>query len=506
MVGALISMLVDSKLLPNMFLPPALQDLLLREAVFDVSRRRLEDALASAEEELAVLQAERPRLGFVRQEAKRAYQARFDEAAQGMDLLRSALQKLGESSPQLVTCVGRSVENYLREMDPEYVTGLAAARFVDDWEALLARYSGAVERYLGSLNRLPAQLESFPQGAACGSHPEGRNIVEAMMHAAAVLQEEIAFLNKIADAQGLRRSKPPTLQRQPERNWRRLAFGILDLPPLDALKVVRGLSMEAEEQLPRIFAAIKAECRLANFSGNYGVSSYCRKMWQGFRGTALEKIQPDRFEQIVSETEIMLETGRLHEWKPERVEIHASPEVLAAELAPLLAATPGPKAAPAAVSPAAASASGTNALGAKRTANGRLAYRPSGTSAAVAGVSALPVVAAVPDAALAGLSGKDLAAMAELQAERERLEQLLRETRASLSEREAFLSQSEAKLMETTQAQIEREVELEQREEELRELERRYRELQQGGLGLDASPAGEREPVPEKVTLDEFKD
>lgn len=506
MVSALISMLVDSKLLPNMFLPPALQDLLLREAVFDVSRRRLEEALASAEEELAALQAERPRLGFVRQEAKRAYQARVEEAEQGMGLLRAALQKLGESAPQLVTCVGRSVENYLREMDPEYVTGLAAARFVDDWEALLARYSGAVERYLGSLNRLPAQLESFPQGDACGSHPEGRNVVEAMMHAAAVLQEEIAFLNKIADAQGLRRGKPPTLQRQPERNWRRLAFGILDLPPLDALKVVRSLSTEAEELLPRIFAAIKAECRLANFSGNYGVSSYCRKMWQGFRGTALEKIQPDRFEQIVSETEIMLETGRLHEWKPERVEIHASPEVVAAELAPLLAATPGPKAAPAAVSPAAASTSVTSALGAKRTANGRLSYRPSGTPAAVAGVSALPVVAAAPAAASAGLSGKDLAAMAELQAERERLEQLLRETRASLSEREAFLSQSEAKLMETTQAQIEREVELEQREEELRELERRYREFQQGGLGLDPGPASEQEPVPAKVTLDEFKD
>lgn len=500
-MGALISMLVDSKLLPNMFLPPALQDLLLREAVFDVSRRRLEEALAVAEQELAATQAERPRLGFVRQEAKRAYQARVHEAEQGVGLLRSALEKLDESSPQLVACVGRSVENYLREMDPEYVTGLAAARFVDDWDALLGRYSGAVERYLGSLNRLPAQLESFPQGESCGSHPEGRKIVEATMHAAAVLQEEIAFLNKIADAQSLRRGKTPTLPRQPERNWRRLAFGILDLKPLEALKIVRGLSAEAEEQLPRIFATIKAECRLANFSGNYGGSSYCRKIWQGFRSTALEKIQPDRFEQIVSETEIMLETGRLHEWKPERVEIQASPEIMAAELAPLLAATPGPTAAPVVVSPAAASAAGTSALGAKRTSNGRLAYRPSGTAVApVAGGPAAPVAAA------AGLSSKDVAAMIELQAERERLEQLLRETRASLSEREAFLSQSEAKLMETTQAQIEREVELEQREEELRELERRYREFQQGGLGLDASPAVEREPAPAKVPLDEFRD
>jgi hypothetical protein len=189
------------------------------------------------------------------------------------------------------------------------------------------------------------------------------------------MQDEIAFLNRIADAQSLRRGKPPTLQRQPERNWRRLAFGILDLPPFEALKIVRGLSTEAEELLPRIFSAIKAECRLANFSGNYGVSSYREKIWQGFRAAAAEKIQPDRFEQIVSETEIMLETGRLHEWKPDRVEIQASPEAIAGELAPLLAATPAPKQSAAASTAATASAAAAaTAASAKRSANGRIVF------------------------------------------------------------------------------------------------------------------------------------
>jgi hypothetical protein len=375
---------------------------------------------------------------------------------------------------------------------------------VDDWDAMLARYSSAVERYLGSLNRLPALLEAFPQGESCGSHPEGRRVVEETMQAAALMQEEIAFLNRIADAQSLRRGKPPTLQRQAERNWRRLAFGILDLPPLEALKIVRALSSEAEEQLPRVFSAIKAECRLANFSGNYGVSSYREKMWQGFRTAAAEKIQPDRFEQIVSETEIMLETGRLHEWKADRVEIQASPEVVAAELAPLLAPRPASK--PAAAATASAAAATAAAAAAKRSANGRIVYRPSSGASASAATAAIAAAAVNLDPAAAGLSVKDLAAMAELQAERERLELLLRETRASLSEREEFLSQSEAKLMETTQAQIEREVELEQREEELRELERRYREFQIGGLGAGAASMGEAEASPAKVPMDEFKD
>jgi hypothetical protein len=294
------------------------------------------------------------------------------------------------------------------------------------------------------------------------------------------------------------------LQRQAERNWRRLAFGILDLPPLEALKIVRALSSEAEEQLPRVFSAIKAECRLANFSGNYGVSSYREKMWQGFRTAAAEKIQPDRFEQIVSETEIMLETGRLHEWKADRVEIQASPEVVAAELAPLLAPRPASK--PAAAATASAAAATAAAAAAKRSANGRIVYRPSSGASASAATAAIAAAAVNLDPAAAGLSVKDLAAMAELQAERERLELLLRETRASLSEREEFLSQSEAKLMETTQAQIEREVELEQREEELRELERRYREFQIGGLGAGDASIGEAEASPAKVPMDEFKD
>jgi hypothetical protein len=332
--------------------------------------------------------------------------------------------------------------------------------------------------------------------------------VEETMQAAALMQEEIAFLNRIADAQSLRRGKPPTLQRQAERNWRRLAFGILDLPPLEALKIVRALSSEAEEQLPRVFSAIKAECRLANFSGNYGVSSYREKMWQGFRTAAAEKIQPDRFEQIVSETEIMLETGRLHEWKADRVEIQASPEVVAAELAPLLAPRPASKpAAAATASAAAATATATaTATAAQRSANGRIVYRPSSGASVSAAAAATAAAAVNLDPAAAGLSVKDLAAMAELQAERERLELLLRETRASLSEREEFLSQSEAKLMETTQAQIEREVELEQREEELRELERRYREFQIGGLGAGDASIGEAEASPAKVPMDEFKD
>jgi hypothetical protein len=155
---------------------------------------------------------------------------------------------------------------------------------------------------------LPAQLESFPQGETCGSHSEGRKAVEETMHAAAVMQEEIA-LNWIADAQSLRRGKPATCKRQPERNWRRLAFGILDLPPLEALKIVRALSTEAEEQLPRLFTAIKAECRLAGLLRQLRREQLLPEDVAGVSQRGAGEDRTGRFEQIVSEREIMLETA-----------------------------------------------------------------------------------------------------------------------------------------------------------------------------------------------------
>jgi chromosome segregation ATPase len=91
--------------------------------------------------------------------------------------------------------------------------------------------------------------------------------------------------------------------------------------------------------------------------------------------------------------------------------------------------------------------------------------------------------------------------IADLMAERKRLEQILLETRASLTEREQFLSESEARLMKVSQTQLEREVDLEQREEQLRDLEKRLREMQTR-LATERAPT----PAPEKKPWDEFRE
>jgi len=558
-------MSVEPKLFPKVFLPPPLQDLLVREAVFGLSRKRIADALTAAQEDLAEIMAAKPRLSFVRQDAKKDHRIKVLEAEESVSLLESAVKKLDASIPALHACVGRSVENYLREMDPEYVTGLSAGRFADDWQRFLERYESSVDRYLSVLSKLPSQLEQIMPNEACGAHFDGRQLIEETVRRATEVQDEITFLNKIADSQRLRgRGQSPTLHRQPERSWRKLAQSMFALRPLDAVKVVKTLKIEAGDVLERGFAAIKEECRIATYSGGYGVTSYHHRVWIGLREAALLKIPPDQFEQIVSETEIMLETGRLEEWVPERVEsvdpltapapvapttqvpaqvavappLPAAPEPVPEPSAPMVLPAPivDPYAAEPALPPPLKRGFGVPGI--------RMPFRPSApapvpeavrepepveeskplvlkragrsssvpsplavelpvrpgpavvSAAAAAAASALPVSPTSPP-----LSAKETAALADVKAERERLEMLLNETKASLNEREEFLSQSEARLMQTSQAQLEREVELEQREEQLRELEKRFRELQAGGLGVEPAP-----PPAEKKPRDEFNE
>jgi hypothetical protein len=582
---------VEPKLFPKVFLPPPLQDLLMREAVFSLSRKQIADALLSAQQDLATIVAAKPRLSFVRQDAKKDHQQKVLEAEENVTLLESALRKLDGSIPALNLCVDRSLENYLREMDPEYVTGLSAARFSEDWQRFLVRFEQAADRYMSVLGKLPTQLEQLVPGDACGTHFDGRQLIEETVARATSIQDEIAFLNKIADAQRLRgRGQAPTVHRQPERNWRKMAQSLLTLRPIDAFKVVKTLTVEAKDVLDRVYASIKEEGRLATYSGGYGVSSYHGRVWIGLRESALSKIVPDQFEQIVAETEIMVETDRLVEWMPERIEstdpvtdgqaAAARMNAVAAHvivpatlpetaLQPALQAdpyagepgvpppirlamgTPGtripyrpsaanaaaasnPPAAPAAVvttpaqafpnqletAPAESPSADAKPLSLKRAGRSPIVLPPSRegthpTAPATAAAAAAAAAGALPiPASAAPMSAEEAATLSDVKAERERLEMLLNETKASLNEREEFLSQSEARLMQTSQAQLEREVELEQREEQLRDMERRLREMQVGGSPATANPAPAAAPAaapapppaPEKRTFDEFNE
>ena len=489
---------VDPKSAPRATLPPALQELLVREAVFLMSRKRISDALSAAEQQSSAGSFARPLLSlFARKDNRTKRREEVDNVA----VLKAGIKKLDDAYPQLETCVERSLENYLREHDAEYANGLAASRFIDDWHRLLAQFELDLSNLLGSLNALPAQFDLLPHGAACGSTLESRHAIDTVVGFARAAQEDIGFINKIADAQRIRSGIDNiTLYRQPERNWRGSIHALHFVQPSLAVNSIQALIADINEVAEKVRNAIQGECQLASYVVGYGVTSYHRRVWASLREAAPLQVNPDNMETILSETEELMDSGRLKEWRPQRPEPTA-PVVAAVGVAPPPAVPtpkPGrPPGVPVSAPPPAVVGGPGPTLRLNRSAElklpSRSAPRPDeAPSPAFASTSArAPEPAAPAPAPLAPVNpGSSLPpdSMADLMAERNRLEQILLETRASLTEREQFLSQSEARLMQVSQAQIEREVDLEQREEQLRDLEKRLREMQSGMAG-GPSPA-----------------
>jgi len=483
-------------------LPEGLQDLLVREASFALSRRRISDALAVAEKQKTAVASARPLLSFIFRDTKKDHKAKRQEMMENVSVLGAGVLKLDAVIPILQTCVERSLENYLREFDPEYANGLAASRFVDDWQRLLVRFDQAVSLFVGAVAKLPGLLEAVAASATCGSNLECRKTIDAAVSAARVLQDEVTFLNKIADSQRIRSGIGAiTLYRQPERNWKGAVHSLLFTQPAPAAQAIGSVLVEANEVVEKIRGAIQGECQLASYVVGYGVTSYHQRVWASLRESATLRIDPDQLESILSDTEERMDRGILEPWTVPHAEL--PPEVVIAVPAPAPVRSPAPESSGASA-PTVVAAPPSVSIPANKSPQLKLPSRSSPCAADAVAPAIIAVAAAASDAASTPTvaeekSTKEAAdTVADLTAERLRLEEILRETRDGFEQREVFLSQSEERLLQKSQAQLEREVELEQREEQLLDLEKRLREK------LGAAMPGP-EPVAKKP-YDEFSE
>lgn len=476
-------------------IPDRLQDLLVREAAFTLSRKRISEALRVAKEQKTAAGGGRPLLSFLFKDSKKASQRR--EIVENVSVMEAGIEKIDAAFPALEACVERSLENYLREHDHEYVNGLASSRFLDDWHRLIARFDQTVSNFIGQLNELKSAFETLPATEPCGSNPEVRKSIDAVVATARDLQDEISFVNKIADAQRIRAgTEAITLYRQPERNWKGTAHSLLFTMPGPAIATVILLLNESNEMSERVRSAIQGECQLASYVVQYGVTSYHQRVWASLREAATLRIDPETLEATLTDTEEKMERGLLEPWTPARAE----PLVETANAAP----RPPPSSSPASTSveaqakPAIPAAPPPNLRRpSSKEPSLRLPSRNGGAPRPAPGTPATPpppsaepesepIPVPIPPSESAGdvLPKEAADTVADLAAERIRLEEILKEERLGLEQREQFLSKSEERLLQKTQEQIERETELEQREEQLRDLEKRLREK----LGPGAFP------------------
>jgi hypothetical protein len=527
---------VDPKLAPRTNLPPELQELLAREAVFFMSRKRIGDALSAARQGKAAKLFVKPLLSLFGaapdpgQDSRPGRAGGSDSRPESVELLEAGLKKIEDTLPALSACVDRSMENFLREYDPEYVNGLAASRYIEDWRRLLDTFSARVGAAMEGLYRLRAVLGALPGAVACGASEEGRQAIEVQVIRMQEVHEDILFINKIADAQRMRSGIDGiTLYRQPERNWAGSVTALQFAQPPAAVEAVTGLLADLEEVSEKVRIAVQGECQLASYASGLGVTSYQRRVWVSLREAAHLLINPENMEAVISETEQLIDAGKLLDWRPVRAPVEpsavasanppakapgasttASGDVPAGTPPPPLrrmtipADTPGIPARPSKPPPGVTVAPTRFGRGPELRLPSRGAgapVRPKAepvTSPGAVPLSASPFpVAAKSDGSVPPEATAET--IADLMAERKRLEQILLETRASLTEREQFLSESEARLMKVSQTQLEREVDLEQREEQLRDLEKRLREMQ-------TRLATERPATTEKKVWDEFRE
>lgn len=513
--------LAAPKLSPKSSLPEGLQDLLVREAAFALTRKRISEALTVAQEQKSASGGSKPLLGLLFRDKRNDLKRK--ELVENITVLEAGIQKLDAVIPRLQSCVDRSVENYLREFDVEYAKGLAASRFLEDWQRLLTRFDQAVSQYMRLLQTLLPLMDVLEANEICGANLDCRKLIDNTVTAARLMQEEVSFINKIADSQRIRSGVDAiTLYRQPERNWKGSVHSLFFILPVQAAHCIRTLITESTEVIDRIRGAIQGECQLASYTVGYGVTSYHQRVWASLRESAILQIDPEHMESILAETEERMDRGALEPWSPPKVEAPIEPEVAvsAPKAAPLATAAP---AAPVAISapppgfskptsrspelriPSRTQSPRSTSLSAPDTATieAEKAVLTTSTAVAVATVES-PTPATPPSPArptpaeLSAEATKEAAdSIVDLTAERIRLEEILAEAREGIAQREVFLTQSEERLLQKSQEQLERETELEQREEQLRDLEKRLREK----LGAAAFP-----PQPEKKPVDEFSE
>jgi len=493
-------------------IPDRLQDLLVREAAFTLCRSRIESALQVAQEQKTAAKAGRPLLAFLFKDSKKEVQRR--EMVENVSVLAEGLRNIDEATPVLQACIERTLEIYLREHDQEYANGLAASRFLDDWKRLLARFDESVMNFVAQLNSLKDTFEALPHSDPCGSNSEARRKIDVLVATARAIQDDISFVNKIADAQRIRAgSEAITLYRQPERNWKSTAHSLQFTMPGPAVATVILLLNESRDLAEKVRSAIQGECQLASYVTQYGVASYHQRVWASLREATLLRIDPASIEGILADTEEKLKHGLLDPGIFSRTDPSVSSEKAAA--VPQSREAPPPPPPPPQPRPTTPSEKPVSRAAPKPPAPPPPApslrlNRKGGPASETPASSPEPAPPPAPPhtgSCASPFDAKEAAdTVADLEAERLRLEEILQEERKGLEQREQYLSQSEERLLQKTQEQIEREMELEQREEQLRDLEKRLREKLGPGAFSFPAPAIATATTAGEQAFDEFKE
>jgi hypothetical protein len=288
-----------------------LRDLLHREAHLRLCRAQTKPLWAEKEAKLRAFETTRsPFREMFSPKVREENQAKHAQAVSAVEALRNRMEVLDLCEPHIAKMIEQEIEMLLRKDCPEYISALVALRQKEDWLRCLERFGEKIfefTRALGNVRNLACS------GYARHSAEYSSGALQAFtlaFEAAQRVEEEVAFANRIADAQveALRVNgfETTALPRLPETSFSGWVDKIKALPLAEA-QVEFDTLIEATKTLFETgVPGLRSQADQVEEAQDADMRNFLTAAWEQFRAEVAPEIFSGDTERSVSDTERML--------------------------------------------------------------------------------------------------------------------------------------------------------------------------------------------------------
>jgi len=190
------------------------KQLLIDDAHLRIARALLEEARNDLLTRIGVLEktqssvdrlmamAGRPR------DVSRTIKSTQDELTQ----IENAMESVAKVAAKVLPRVEEQTETYVRVESPEFVKGLATVKDFADWTRSIERFQRKLDAYLRALGTARNMVTAAYDAAQKRISPVAEEALTKAILAAGELEEETAFINRVADAHQSAASDTPQAQ------------------------------------------------------------------------------------------------------------------------------------------------------------------------------------------------------------------------------------------------------------------------------------------------------
>jgi len=297
-------------------LPDDTFQLIVREAYLFRAGQIIFQAMNEAKARHELVTASRPPfLAFRRPETKEAFATNLASASQDLALYERAVKRNAAAMKRLRQCAELHIEDWLRENDATYRSGLVSETLVADWHRCLARLESELSEFItavGCARNSIVSTSADAKGNRFASELSRKAIARAAT-AGTLLANDVAATNALADERDRHlegTACESTFPRLPTFDFAaslQEAFGL----PVSLLQERFGLILERCDELRSAgLPALLQQVRQAEEQHTAVKDSYLVGVWQALREFSLAHyVDEQDLNDVAKATEQMFEQG-----------------------------------------------------------------------------------------------------------------------------------------------------------------------------------------------------